>query len=733
VSRWRLVAALWLAASLGCVHVAGTVPPRGASDGTGSFLAGAARVDITPIPGIAMAGHSRIGRIGRGYWSRLHARAIYLEDAGGRGIALVSCDLWSIAGGLSDRVALLLATQPDLLAKLGARRLGREQIVLAATHTHHSPGLFSTDLFFATLSGRESGFDEALFEFLAQRIAWAIADAAARARPARVYEHQEPVAGVFRNRSLEAFRANPEAQAILASNAALPLCEPHPDYPDVEACRGIDPRVVTLRIEAARGELIAAAVVFAAHPTLVSHHSTVYSADLHGAVALGLERRLAAAAGGARAANGGPIVAVFNGAEGDVSGVWTHQTREDVVRDADAIVASVGPRLEGPSAGDWRRVDGDVAFHFDRLNLRGQRVRDPELGSGRTAWIPMPGRASVKGAEDGRSDAWSFLFHEGKRGLAIGPHGSKVGGADLLELFGVSLPPFWFTRLLTLVLPPPARVGVGVYRLGPLRLAALPGEFTTVAGRRIAAALAPPGGSREDVVLIGLAHDYAYYFTTPEEYDLQHYEGSSTLYGRWSATHVQHRLSRLAARPGAGASEAAAYAFDHRTGPRRESDTRRLAQPPARLDEGTAPLTGVEATGDAAKRLPHACWRDAVPRLGLRGASRCAAAHGGWECATPRVSIEVETASGWRPHLHRGVPEDDGGLSFLTLAGRAERKSTEATCWCSYWLPPDATDRSARFRFEVETLRGDVLHSEAFDLGTPIAPASDGCDEASSG
>jgi neutral ceramidase len=727
VRRRALCAVLGLAASLGCVHIAGTVPPRSLPGGTRHFLAGAARVDITPIPGIAMGGHSLIGRVSRGTWTRLHARAVYLEDAEGRGIALVQCDLWSIAGGLSDRVALLLATQPDLLAKLGGRRLGREQIVLAATHTHHSPGLFSTDLFFASLSAPESGFDEGLFEFLAQRIAWSVAEAVERARPARVYERQDPVAGAFRNRSIDAFRANPEADSILASNVALPLCPPHPEYPDPESCRAVDPRVVTLRVEAESGGLIAAVVVFAAHPTLISHLSAVYSADLHGAVAVGLERRLAAAASAPDAASGSPIVAVFNGAEGDVSGVWIHQTREDVVRVADAIAARVESGLANPPGDAWRRVDGDVGFRFDRVNLRGQRVDHPDLGSGRTAWIPMPGRASIAGAEDGRSGAWPALFREGKRGVDFGPHGAKLGALDLLSAFGLTLPPFWFTRLVTLVAPPPVRVGVGVYSVGPLRLAALPGEFTTVQGRRIAAALAPAGGRREDVILIGLAHDFAYYFATPQEYDLQHYEGSSTLYGRWSGAYVQAALARLAARLDGGSGDAAAYAFDHRTGARRTSDARRLAKPPARLDAGTAAIAGPDAE---AARHPRVCWRDAVPRLALRGAGPCAAARGGWECATPGVAMQIETPAGWSPLRHRGVPEDDEGLSFLTLAGRAGRASTAATCWCSHWLVPDGMDRSARYRFEVQTLRGSVIHSEAFDLETDTGSSADVCAEA---
>ncbi len=218
-ARGLLGAALLVAACAGCVHVAGTVPAGAPAVAAGRFRAGVARVDITPIPGITMAGHSIVGQIARGYWTRLQARAIYLEDAQGSGLALVQCDLWAISAGLSDRVAEILASDPELLGRLGGRRLGRERIVLAATHTHHSPGLFSTDLFFAGLSGSERGFDPALFEFLARRIAWAIAEAVEGALPAQLHARRVVVSQAFRNRSMEPFRANPEAaDEILASH-----------------------------------------------------------------------------------------------------------------------------------------------------------------------------------------------------------------------------------------------------------------------------------------------------------------------------------------------------------------------------------------------------------------------------------------------------------------------------------------------------------------------------------
>lgn len=113
----------------------------------------------------------------------------------------------------------------------------------------------------------------------------------------------------------------------------------------------------------------------------------------------------------------------------------------------------------------------------------------------------------------------------------------------------------------------------------PVLLCAVPGEATTMAGRRIrlavaaayarahnarVAALATSGPARRSgaappvprtsiapddvtVVLTGLSNEYAHYVATYEEYQAQRYEGASTLYG--PHTHAMHMyaFSSLAA------------------------------------------------------------------------------------------------------------------------------------------------------------------------------------------
>ena len=174
---------------------------------------GAAKIDITPIPGIAMGGYSIVGTTGRGYWTRLYTRALYFRDTHGRSLVFVSCDLWSVSGGLADRVAELVAQQ--------GKKLAREQIILAATHTHHSPGNFSTSPMYNEFASYRKGFDNNLFHFFAQRIAQSIVKAMDNAEPATISFSQKKIPKLVRNRSVDAFMLNVDRDEILRENAQL--------------------------------------------------------------------------------------------------------------------------------------------------------------------------------------------------------------------------------------------------------------------------------------------------------------------------------------------------------------------------------------------------------------------------------------------------------------------------------------------------------------------------------
>jgi hypothetical protein len=67
-------------------------------------------------------------------------------------------------------------------------------------------------------------------------------------------------------------------------------------------------------------------------------------------------------------------------------------------------------------------------------------------------------------------------------------------------------------------------------------------------------------------VISGLANEYTSYFTTPQEYDAQHYEGAATIYGRASAVAIQEALVRLTGTLVDDRAAPAPYAFDPSNG-----------------------------------------------------------------------------------------------------------------------------------------------------------------------
>ncbi|NXY46907.1 ASAH2 ceramidase, partial [Ceuthmochares aereus] len=81
----------------------------------------------------------------------------------------------------------------------------------------------------------------------------------------------------------------------------------------------------------------------------------------------------------------------------------------------------------------------------------------------------------------------------------------------------------------------PDIVDVQIVAIGSLAIVAVPGEFTTMSGRRLREAVKREfdshGKPQMDVVIAGLCNVYTHYITTYEEYQVQRYEAASTIYG----------------------------------------------------------------------------------------------------------------------------------------------------------------------------------------------------------
>ena len=101
---------------------------------------------------------------------------------------------------------------------------------------------------------------------------------------------------------------------------------------------------------------------------------------------------------------------------------------------------------------------------------------------------------------------------------------ATVGQLEQLRARGGLAPP-WTPQVLS-----------RLRRASASALAAMPGEPTTQAGRRVARTLGEELAvlGVRDVLVLPYANAYAGYVTTHEEYDLQGYEAASTHFGRWT-------------------------------------------------------------------------------------------------------------------------------------------------------------------------------------------------------
>ncbi|XP_042440807.1 neutral ceramidase-like [Zingiber officinale] len=149
----------------------------------------------------------------------------------------------------------------------------------------------------------------------------------------------------------------------------------------------------------------------------------------------------------------------------------------------------------------------------------------------------------------------------------------------------------------------PAILPIQILRIGQVVILCVPGEFTTMAGRRLRDAVREVLTSNGDgefdsgvhIVIAGLSNTYSQYVTTFEEYQIQRYEGASTLYGPHTLSAYIQEFKKLASALLTGKS------VESKLEPPDLSDKQISLLPPVILD--TTPL-GVNF-GDISTDIPE--------------------------------------------------------------------------------------------------------------------------------
>ena len=500
----------------------------------GNLRAGAGRADITPPTGYFAMGWVRGDARLTGQHTRLFARVLVLERDG-RKVALVAEDLGAIPGGM-------VADAADLVRDRG---FSEQNVLSSASHTHGAPtgfynfGTYNT-VFMTQQAPTEfnTAADPQLYAFMVRRLAAAIRRADDDLAPAAAAWSSRRLLGLTENRSIEAHLNNHGIAREFGQGSV-------DEDPDGYA-HTIDPEVNVLRVDKVgrRRTPLGMWSTFSNHGTINKYTFNYYNADHHGSATRVVE---AAIRRSGRVPPRQEVVNAYgNTDEGDIS--------SGLDRSGPAAADYVG-RLEAREMLAAWRAAGKSLSRTPALDLRWTRVcfcgQDTEEGPVDSS--PVVGFPLLTGSEEGRGPLFDVTQrpHEGVRNPApSGPQGHK-------------LPVLTSDESST-----PRAVPLMALRVGDGMVVSIPGEMTAEMGRRVRESVqrtvAGAGVSR--TVISGLANEYLSYFVTPEEYDRQHYEGGSQMFGRNSSLVLQGSLRDLARSLVEGRPAPEPYAFDPRNG-----------------------------------------------------------------------------------------------------------------------------------------------------------------------
>uniref|UniRef100_A0A8I5UX74 Neutral ceramidase n=1 Tax=Pongo abelii TaxID=9601 RepID=A0A8I5UX74_PONAB len=460
---------------------------------------GVGRADCTgQVADINLMGYGKAGQNAQGILTRLYSRAfIMAEPDGSNRTVFVSIDI----GMVSQRLRLEVLNR--LQSKYGSL-YRRDNVILSGTHTHSGPaGYFQYTVFVIA----SEGFSNQTFQHMVTGILKSIDIAHTNMKPGKIFINKGNVDGVQINRSPYSYLQNPQSErARYSSNT--------------------DKEMIVLKMVDLNGGDLGLISWFAIHPVSMNNSNHLVNSDNVGYASYLLEQEK----NKGYLPGQGPFVAAFASSNlGDVSpnilGPRCINTGESC--DNANSTCPIG----GPSMCIAKGPGQDM---FDSTQIIGRAMY--QRAKAKTC-KPALGYSFAAGTIDG---VGGLNFTQGKtegdpfwdtiRDQILGKPSEEIKECQkpkpiLLHTGELSKPHPWH----------PDIVDVQIITLGSLAITAIPGEFTTMSGRRLREAVqaefASHGMRNMTVVISGLCNVYTHYITTYEEYQAQRYEAASTIYG----------------------------------------------------------------------------------------------------------------------------------------------------------------------------------------------------------
>src|SRR4051794_23208633 len=599
---------------------------------------GVGRADITPPTGYYMMGWVRSDARVIGQNTRLWARVVVLKRGHDK-VALVSEDLNGIPGGM---MAAAAERVPGFSEK---------NVLDSASHTHAAPtGFYNFPTYntvFMTIDSPTDfdlagSLDPQLYAFEVRQLAQATHRANSDLGPGKLGWGEIQIRNLTKNRSLEAH---------LYDHG---IHEPYGTGKVSQDPKGrvhtIDPQASVLRVDktiGGRDVPVGMWSTFANHGTVNHFQFTFYNEDHHGAATHLVERAIRRRGD---VPSGQDVVDAYgNTDEGDQSA--------GVDRWGPAQADRVGTEEAHKFLRGWRQA----GHHMDRtptLERRWTRMCfcGQDTAAGPVADEGVFGQAEFTGSEEGRGPLYDITrvpFEGDHLPVGAGPQGDKIQTPIPLDV--------------------PTAVPLMALQVGDRMIVSIPGEMTAEMGRRVRHAVehAAAGHGVRRAVISGLANEYADYFTTPEEYDAQHYEGAATAYGRASSVALQETLVELTRDLVNGHKGPKPYPYDPRNGVKAKA-------PP--FSRGAKSGKVLKQPDRTATRLMH-------PTVTWQGGPR------GFDRPLGRAFVSVQRRAGgsWHP------VESDLGLEVLWQVNSSGVYQAE-------WEPP-YDHRLGTYRFRITANR----------------------------
>ncbi len=636
-----------------------------------TLMAWGVNVDITPPPGIPLAGFSSFSCKAKGVRNKIMAHIIYIKPMEGKPVALVQCDLLSGSLLVHHKVGELIADQTDV--ELSG-------LVMAGSHTHSAPGNYFGADFYNMNASNKMGFDQKLYEFFSTRIAEGIIEAYKHRKPARIGSGGIEIYGLTANRSFPAYMQNKD----------LDRTKP------IDKFSAINPLMHIIRIDCLDNDGIykplAAFVNFSIHPnTNPIDLGGVYNGDVSAYV----ERLTANRISKRYNLSWEPVYAAANATHADTNPWYGKGVDEDF-----SDLYRLGNEISEKAFECFTKMDGNLK---DNGKIE-YSVKELDIFENNTferitvAKNPKVGWPTLGGAQGrGRQNILSYfppiapgcpriIFTHGEQGHkrpALGPLQYLLNPRK-------SFPHLLFLQVL---------------RIGDTVIMALPWEITNHLGKRISDEAKKEGEllnwDAKSFIVMSCSNDYWGYVTTPEEYQVQWYEGSSNLYGPHTGDFIKAHMVDMVKRLAKGEashqlSDKWLFSLKAREYFPKDSGNKKDTVMKRRMHSNPIfySLKKEEESFWSFK------WYDVGP----------------WdiELHSPLVSVEVsKDNTEWKPLLLDGVPVNDSGLDIAITCEKKKTKYKMGLYNVKWYNLPARDGNYYRFVFQPR-LNLAVFYSPSF-------------------